>query len=68
MAKLGAFLHNVIVQLPSHLDVLYIVEFSFRSNGSQWRSTCVFGVYIQVSLREFLGVHIIQGTKSFKHL
>ena len=33
--------------------MLYTMEFSFRSNGLQWRSTCVFGVYIQVSLIEF---------------
>ena len=24
-----------------------------KSNGSQWRSTCVFGVYIQARLIEF---------------
>ena len=42
-------MHNVIVQLASLLDVLYTVEFS------QHRSTYVFGVYIQVSLREFFG-------------
>ena len=55
MAKLGAFLYNVTIQLASHLDVLYKIEFSFRSNGSQWRSTCVFGAYIHISLRQFLG-------------
>ena len=41
------------IQLASHLDVFYTVEFSFKSNGSQWRSTCVFGEYILVNLREF---------------
>ena len=53
--KLETLLHNVIVQLASHLDVLYYVGFSFRSNGSQWRSICVFGAYIQVSLTQFFG-------------
>ena len=48
--KLEALLHNVTVQLASQLGVLYFVEFSFRSNNSQWRSICVLGVYIQVSL------------------
>ena len=49
-----ALLHNVTIQLASHLDVLYIVEFSFKSTDSQQRSICVIGVYIQVSLRNFL--------------
>ena len=53
MAKLGALLHNVTIQLASHLNLLYIVEFSFKSNSFQWRSICVFGIYIQVILREF---------------
>ena len=35
LQKLGALLHNVIVQLASHLDVFYVVEFSFKSNDSQ---------------------------------
>ena len=48
--KLETLLHNVTTQLASHLDVLYFVEFSFKSNNSQWRSICVFGAYIQVSL------------------
>ena len=34
VAKSGALLHGVTVQLASHLDVLYIVKFSFKSNGS----------------------------------
>ena len=38
------------VQLVSHLDMLYTVEFSFKSNSSQWRSICVFEAYIQLSL------------------
>ena len=46
-------MHNVFVQLASHLDVLYNVEFSFKSNGAQRRSICVFGEYIQVILIEF---------------
>ena len=46
-------MHNITIQLASHLDVLYYVEFSFRSNGSQWRSVCVFGAYIHVSLTQF---------------
>ena len=53
--------------LASHLDVLYILEFSFRSNRSQWRSMCVFGAYIEVSLREFFGGPYHQGMESFKH-
>ena len=53
--KLETLLHNVIVQLASHLDVLYYVDFTFRSNGFQWRSICVCGTYIQVSLIQFLG-------------
>ena len=47
--KLEMLLHNVNVQLASHLDVLYFVEsveFSSRSISSQCRSICVFGVYI----------------------
>ena len=46
-------MQNITVQLASHLDVLYIVEFSFKSNSSQRRSICVFGAYNHVSLREF---------------
>ena len=34
VAKLRALLHNVTIQLASHLDVLYIVEFLFKSNDS----------------------------------
>ena len=48
--KLETLLHNVTVQLASHLDVLYSIEFSIKSNGSQWRSICVFGAYIHASL------------------
>ena len=54
-----ALLHNVIVQLASHLNMLYIVEFSFRSNGCQHRSICIFGVYIQINLRELFGRSIL---------
>ena len=36
------------------MDVLYPVEFSFRYDGSQWRSTQVFGAYIQAKLIKFL--------------
>ena len=32
--KLGALLDNVTIQLASQMDVLYIVEFSFKSNDS----------------------------------
>ena len=53
VAKIKALLRNVRVQLASHLDVLYIVEFSFRSDGSQRRSICVFGAYIQEILTKF---------------
>ena len=53
MAKIRESLHNVTIQLASHLDVLYTIEFSFRSNGSQWISICVFEAYIHVSLRKF---------------
>ena len=51
--KLEALLYNVTVPLASHLDVLYFLEFSFISNVSQWRSICVFRVYIKVKLIEF---------------
>ena len=44
--EIGALLHNLSVQLVSHVDVLYTIEFSFRYDDSQWKSTCVFGVYI----------------------
>ena len=53
--KLGALLQYVTVQLASHLQVLYAIEFSFRSNGCQRRSICVFGAYIEVNLIGFLG-------------
>ena len=53
--KLGALLQYVTVQLASHLHVLYTIEFSFRSNSSQWRSICIFGAYIEVSLIGFFG-------------
>ena len=33
--KLGALLYNVIIPLVGHVDVLYIVEFSFRFINSQ---------------------------------
>ena len=29
---------------------------------------CIFGVYIEGSLREFLKVHIVQGRESFKKI
>ena len=32
--KLEALLHNVTIQLASHLNVLYSIGFSFKSNGS----------------------------------
>ena len=50
-----ALMQYVTVQLASHLDVLYTVEFSFKSNGSQQRSICVFGAYIEASLTGFSG-------------
>ena len=46
------------------LDVHCIVEFSFRSNGFQRRSICVFGAYID---KVFWGVHIVQGRESLRH-
>ena len=52
-------MHNITIQLASHLDVLYFVEFLFKSNGSQWISICIFGAYIQVSLTEFFGGSIL---------
>ena len=42
-----ALLHNVTIELASHVDVLYTMEFSFKSDGSQWRSVCVFRAYIR---------------------
>ena len=51
----GALLQYVTIQSASHLHVLYTVEFLFRFNGSQRRSICVFGVYIEVGLMGFLG-------------
>ena len=59
MAKIRALLHNVTIQLGRHLDVLYTIEFSFRSNSFQRKSTCVFGEYIQISLRELFGGSIL---------
>ena len=61
--KLKTLLHNVTVQLAGHLDVLYSVEFSFRSKGSHWRSICVFGdqyVYSSKFDTVFWEVHIVQ--------
>ena len=55
----GALVPNVSVQLASHLNVLYTLEFSLRFNGSQWRSISVFGAYIEVSLIEFFGGSIL---------
>ena len=66
--KLGAFLYNVTIQLASHLDVLYTVEFSFRFNGSQQRSTCVFGAHIQVSLREFFEGSILSKAQNLSNI
>ena len=34
--------------------MLSIVHFSLRPDGSQWRSTCVFGAYIHTRLTKFL--------------
>ena len=49
-------MYNVTIQLLSHLDVLYSVEFSFKSNGSQWRSyMCIWSVYLGKFERVFGG-------------
>ena len=53
MAKLEALLHNIIVQLASHLNMLFTKELSFKSKSFQQRLICVFGAYIQVVLIEF---------------
>ena len=48
-------MHNVTISLVGHslMNVLSIVEFSFRSNGCPWRSTCMFRAYIQGRLTKF---------------
>ena len=46
-------MHNVTVQLASQVDVLYTIKFSFKYDGSQGRSICVFGANIHISLIEF---------------
>ena len=58
----------VTIQLASHLDVLYIVEFSFRSNGSQWRSICAFGAYTKVSLIGFFGGSILSKARNLLNI
>ena len=58
-AKIKALLHNVAVQLASHLNVFYTIEFSFKYKGSQQRSICVFKAYIQIILTEFFGGSIL---------
>ena len=63
-----ALLQYVTVQLASHLDVLYTVLFSFRSNGSQWRSICVFGVYIVVSLTGLFGGSILFKVRNLSNI
>ena len=35
VVEMGALLHNVTIPFASHMDVLYIVEFSFKYDGSQ---------------------------------
>ena len=47
MTKIEGIVAICTVQLASYMDVLYIIEFSLRSNGSQWRSICVFEAYIE---------------------
>ena len=57
--KLEALLYNVTIPLARHMDVLYTLKLSFRSNSSQWRSICIFEVYIHISLIEFFGGSIL---------
>ena len=66
--KLETLLHNVTIQLASHLDVLYSLEFSFRSNGSQLRSICVFGAYIHINLIQFFGRSILSKVRNLSNI
>ena len=42
--------------------------FFFKSNDSQWRSICVFGGYIQVSLREFFGGFVLSKARNLSNI
>ena len=63
--KTKFFLNNLDTQ---KIDVLSILEFSFRYEDFQQRWTCVFGAHIQVRLIEFFDIHIVQGRESFNIL
>ena len=68
MAKIRGIAAQCNIQLASYLNLLYKIEFSFRSNNSQWRSICVFGAYIEVSLIEFFGGSILSKTKNLSNI
>ena len=58
-----ALLQYITVQL-AYLDVLYTVEFSFRSNNFQWRSICVF----RISLIGFFGGSILSKARNLSNI
>ena len=63
-----ALLRNVTVQLASHVDVFYIIEFSFKFGNFQWRSMYVFGAYIQVSLIKFFEGSILSKARNLLNI
>ena len=68
MAKIGGTVANVTVPLVGQVDVLSTVEFSFRYDNSQWRSTCVFGAYIHVRLTKFFEGSILFKARNLSNI